>query len=116
MSRPAQILEVDGERKTFAEWSAWAKATLGIELPAAVIRKRLRDGDSYWTPKLAVSKPVDRARSVLSRLGKEVARENRGQSRIVSRRGPAGLAPFLRDGKAGQKAREALPKSPPRRK
>lgn len=112
MSRAPVILDIDGERKTIAEWSAWAKATLGIDLAHHVIRNRVRDG---WPAKLAVTKPVNLALSVKTKAALACAREERGAEPLLTRRGPAGLAPFLRGDAAGEAARAALPKAPPRR-
>lgn len=115
MSRAGPVLlDVDGERKTIAEWSAWAKATLGIDLPASVIRGRLKTGN--WTAKLAVTKPVNLVLSVKTRVAIACAREERGDNPLLTRRGPAGLAPFLRSDAAGEAARAALPKAPPSRR
>lgn len=107
------MLEVDGERKTYAEWSKWAKDTLGISLPTELIRSRIREG---LPPKYAVSKPVNVALSISIRAAKEMARAERGEDPTLTRRGPEGLAPFLRGGAAGAAARAALPKAPPGRK
>ena len=64
MSRAPIILDVDGERKTYAEWSAWAKATLGIDLSASVIRARMKTGN--WMPRLAVTPAHASGRYALS--------------------------------------------------
>lgn len=114
MSRPAEILKVDGESRTYREWSTWAKETLGIDLPPNVIRSRIKSAG--WPAKRAVTEPMNVVHAIRTRLAVHAARAERGEEPLLTRRGPEGLAPFLRGDAAGAAARAALPKAPPRRK